>query len=417
MASGAGDAAGPSLFDGLRRDYQALFGDSWSPYLGAVLLVAVLTALMASGQFWGIFGGLKLWGDWLNNAIGLGPLLGLKADLESPVMHRMSLMNGTLVAGAFAAALLGRQFAMHRAPKLEYVWGALGGVLMGVGASLAGGCTTGGFFTPIVHGSPAGWAMAAGLILGALVGLKLLLWTLEHVQWGMAAPPTGDDPGLRDWHPLAGWLVLAGAVLWAMSWAASGDAKLVSRAILILAGLSIGFVMQRSRLCFARAMREPFMTAEGEMTKAIILALALAMPIAALLFEKKVLDPYLAIPPTFWIGSLAGGILFGVGMVFAGGCASGALWRMGEGHLKLWVATFAFAWSGSTFSALAKGWNLLAVEQNIDTMLDETRVGTQVFLPQVLDGWLPALLLSYGILVAWYLLVRYNESTEKFTVL
>lgn len=417
MTSGAGQTAGPSLFDGLRRDYEALFGDSWSPYLGVVLLVAVLTALMASGQFWGIFGGLKLWGDWLNNAIGLGPLLGLKAELESPLMHRMSLMNGTLVAGAFAAALLARQFAFNRAPKLEYLWGAIGGVLMGIGASLAGGCTTGGFFTPIIHASPAGWAMGAGLILGAFIGLKLLLWTLEHVQWGMEAPAPGDDPNLRDWYPLAGFLVLAGVGLWAAFWAVSGDAKLVSRAIVILAGLALGFVMQRSRLCFARAMREPFMTAEGEMTKAVILALALAMPLAALLFEKKVLDPYLAIPPTFWVGSLTGGILFGVGMIFAGGCASGALWRMGEGHLKLWVAAFFFAWSGSTFSALAKGWNLLAVEQNIDTMLDETRVGTQVFLPQAFEGWMPAMLLSYGILLAWYMLVRYNESTEKFTVL
>ncbi|HMX17166.1 MAG TPA: hypothetical protein PKD29_09965, partial [Rhodocyclaceae bacterium] len=63
------------------------------------------------------------------------------------------------------------------------------------------------------------------------------------------------------------------------------------------------------------------------------------------------------------------------------------------------------------------GWNLLAVEQNIDTMLDETRVGTQVFLPQAFEGWMPAMLLSYGILLAWYMLVRYNESTEKFTVL
>jgi hypothetical protein len=130
---------------------------------------------MISGQFWGIFGGLKLWGDWFNNLIGLGPLLGVKPELESPLSHRMSLMNAALIFGAFAAALLSRQFALNRAPNLEYVWGAMGGTLMGIGAALAGGCTTGGFFTPVIHSSPAGWAMWAGLLIGAVIGLKLLL--------------------------------------------------------------------------------------------------------------------------------------------------------------------------------------------------------------------------------------------------
>jgi uncharacterized membrane protein YedE/YeeE len=88
------------------------------------------------------------------------------------------------------------------------------------------------------------------------------------------------------------------------------------------------------------------MTAEGDMTKAVILALAIGMPIAALLFQKKVIDPYLAIPATFWIGSLLGGLIFGIGMVFAGGCASGSLWRMGEGHIKLWVTMFFFLLDG-----------------------------------------------------------------------
>ena len=124
-----------------------------------------------------------------------------------------------------------------------------------------------------------------------------------------------------------------------------------------------------------------------------------------------------AIPATFWAGSLMGGLVFGIGMIFAGGCASGALWRMGEGHLKLWVAGFFFAWAGSSFSAFVRRWNLLTPEQNIDTMLDETRVGAQVFLPHVLGGWGWALLAGYALLLAWYLFVRYNESTEKFTVL
>ena len=80
----------------------------------------------------------------------------------------------TLVIGAFAAALMSRQFRISRPPRLEYVWGAVGGALMGIGASLAGGCTTGGFFTPLMFASPAGWAMWAGLLAGAYLGLKLL---------------------------------------------------------------------------------------------------------------------------------------------------------------------------------------------------------------------------------------------------
>jgi uncharacterized membrane protein YedE/YeeE len=288
---------------------------------------------------------------------------------------------------------------------------------MGVGASLAGGCTTGGFFTPIIHSSPAGWVMGGGLLLGAVVGLKLLLWTLDHISWGMEAKVSGGESPLKPWYPLLGAAVLVAVGWWATSWATSGDAKLLARAIVIFAGFGLGFVMQRARICFARAFREPFMTAEGDMTKAIILALALAVPVGAMLFEKKAIDPFIAIPATFWLGSLLGGFIFGVGMIFAGGCASGALWRMGEGHLKLWVAAFFFAWGGSSFSAIVKRWDLLTPEQNIDTMLDETKVGAQVYLPDALGGWGWTLLFSFGVLLVWYLFVRYNESTEKFTVL
>src|SRR4030067_1339132 len=164
---------------GFKTDYETIFVAGWSPYLGSVLLVVVIAGLMISGLFWGVFGGLKLWGDWLNSAIGLGPALGLPETLEGPLLHRMSLMNITLLLGAFCAALLSRQFQVSRPPKLEYIWAALGGCFMGLGATLAGGCTTGGFFTPALHSSPAGWAMWGGLLLGAVIGFELLLCTLD----------------------------------------------------------------------------------------------------------------------------------------------------------------------------------------------------------------------------------------------
>jgi uncharacterized membrane protein YedE/YeeE len=206
-------------------------------------------------------------------------------------------------------------------------------------------------------------------------------------------------------------------LLWATSWYGSPDTVLVTRAVIVLLGFGIGFIMHRARLCFARAFREPFMTAEGDMTKAVILALAIGIPLAAFLFEKKVIDPYIAIPPTFWIGSLTGGLIFGIGMIFAGGCASGSLWRMGEGHFKLWVAMLFFAWVGSIASAVFKklGWTSIDPD-NMETF-EITNVGYQAYWPEIIPGWGWTLLVAGALLLVWYALVRYNESTEKFTVL
>jgi len=407
-----------TAWDGFRADYERLFVKEWSPFVGAILLVLAIISLMVSGLVWAVFGGIKFWGDWINNLIGLGPILGIPNELDGFLAHRLSLMNVALVMGAFSAALLSRQFSINRPPRLEYVWAAIGGSMMGVGAALAGGCTTGGFFNPVLHSSPAGWAMWAGLLLGAALGVKLLLWTLENIEWGMAPPPTLNVPhGLRKAYPLAGLLVILGVVFWATRWYGSGNEQVATRAVILLAGFAIGFIMHRSRLCFARAFREPFVTAEGDMTKAVILALAIGIPIATLLFGKKVIDPYFAIPPTFWIGSLLGGFIFGLGMIFAGGCASGGLWRMGEGHLKLWVAMFFFAWIGSVASALFKMFNITAIDEtNVETF-EMTNVGFQALMPEMIGGWELTLLFGGGLLLLWYALVRYNETTEKFTLL
>jgi uncharacterized membrane protein YedE/YeeE len=401
---------------GLREDYERIFVTSWSPYVGAILLVVVTSALMTSGLFWGVYGGLRLWGDWFNNFIGLGPLLGIKPELQDPLLHRISLMDITLVIGAFCAALLAGQFRINRPPPLEFITGALGGSLMGIGASLAGGCTTGGFFTPLTFASPAGWAMWTGLLGGAFLGLKALLWVMEHITWGTAPPRVASASLLKRFSPLFGLAVLLLIAWWATQWFTSNEPRLAGRGIIIAAGFALGFILHRSRFCFARVFREPFMTGEGTMTRAMILALALGIPLSSVILQNTTMDPYLAIPATFWLGSALGGVVFGIGMVFAGGCASGSLWRMGEGHLKLWVAVFFFAWVGSIFSAIVKRWDLLTREMSLD-LVEVSKVGKQVFLPDVFGGWGWAYLLSLIILGIWYLLVRYNESTNRFTVL
>lgn len=412
------DASGSSWLKGLKEDYQTIFIDVWSPYLGAVLLVMVMAVLIGSGLFWGVFGGIKLWGDYLNNAVGLGPLLGISPQLESVLLHRLSLLDITLVIGAFSAALFSRQFRIIRPPVLEVIWAAVGGTLMGLGATLAGGCTVGGFFMPLTFSSYAGWVMWIGLLLGAAIGLKLLIWTLENISWGMNAPKM-KPARFKQWYPWLGLLVVVLIMVWAVSWWGSGNDRKAGRALLVLSGFGIGFILHRSRFCFSKVFREPVMTGHGEMTKAMMLAIALAVPVGAALIARGTIDPYVVIPTRFWIGSLLGGFVFGIGMIFAGGCASGALWRMSEGHIKLLVVVVFIAWSGSTANALLSKAGWLTTDFDLEFMngiAEVTRLGVQAFMPDMMGSWGGSMLLTYGLLVFWYLLVRYNESTGRFIV-
>jgi hypothetical protein len=72
---------------------------------------------------------------------------------------------------------------------------------------------------------------------------------------------------------------------------------------------------------------------------------------------------------------------------------------------------------GSTASAIFKKLGLTSIdESNVETY-EMTRVGFQAYFPEMIGSWGWTLLIGGGLLLLWYMLVRYNESTEKFTLL
>ena len=139
--------------------------------------------------------------------------LGLlhRPDLISPVLYSGSVLNLGLLMGAFAAALLGREFAIRVAPLGELLKGGVGGLLMGLGANLAFGCNIGGFFSAVAALSLSGVAMMLGLGIGSYLGLRYLLWELERLP-GLSTgksytccAPRSSGPG---WQPVLGILTL-----------------------------------------------------------------------------------------------------------------------------------------------------------------------------------------------------------------
>ncbi len=170
----------------------------------------------------------------------------------------------------------------------------------------------------------------------------------------------------------------------------------------LVSGAAFGVALQRSRFCFASAFRDVFLLHDRRTALGVLAALAVGSVGYQVIFGAWVPDPAAGyappgahIAPASWHLFL-GGSAFGTGMVLAGGCISGNLYRLGEGSLTAPVALLATIpgfWAG--FAA----WNFLYV----------TTVATApvVWLPRRL-GYAGALFLqlaALGVLAA--LLLRY----------
>ncbi len=118
----------------------------------------------------------------------------------------------------------------------------------------------------------------------------------------------------------------------------------------IITGLVFGYVLQRGRVCFNSAFRDLRLFKDNFLFKAIILAIVLEMVAFHLMaqFGWIHLNP----KPFNLIRNTVGPFIFGIGMVLAGGCASGTTYRVGEGNTTSWIAAFSF---GLTAWATKKG--------------------------------------------------------------
>ena len=169
-------------------------------------------------------------------------------------------------------------------------------------------------------------------------------------------------------------------------------------------GLAFGITLQRSRFCFASAFRDVFLLRHGRTMKGVLVGLAVATLGFATLMSKQVpntalgiLPPDANVLPLGWHFVL-GGLLFGVGMVVAGGCVSGSIYRMGEGYVASWVS-----FGGIMIGLLAAGytWNWWWEWQIAS--------GPRIWLPHYV-GHAGAIAVTLLALLGIYLLVLWWES-------
>lgn len=152
----------------------------WSYTTGAVLLVALATALVVvTGAAWGVTGAFALWGgkflSWFGVDVDSWAIFKGAIGKYNFWKSQVSVTDLGIIVGAFIATLLAAQFKLKKIKSWKNVAAAVvGGTLMGIGARLSLGCNIGALFSGVPAFSLHGWVFWISLFLGGAVGGRLL---------------------------------------------------------------------------------------------------------------------------------------------------------------------------------------------------------------------------------------------------
>ncbi len=110
-------------------------------------------------------------------------------------------------------------------------------------------------------------------------------------------------------------------------------------------GAALGIVMQRGRFCVTGMLRDIFLLHSWRTFVGLLIVIAVhAVGLAALTSLGVIAPEYSTFAP---IAVVLGGLIFGLGIVLAGGCASGTWYRSGEGLVGSWFALGTYALSAA----------------------------------------------------------------------
>lgn len=153
-------------------------------------------------------------------------------------------------------------------------------------------------------------------------------------------------------------------------------------------GLIYGMCLQYGRFCFSSAFRDLFAVGVPRMVVGIMTATVCFGFVASIVTASGFSTFH---PSPSGMHSVVAGLIFGVGMVLAGGCASGSLYKAGEGNgvallviLSISVTQSFFASTGGWLNHLVPAsWHASAVSKNLPASINAG------------DGWLDQYLAGY----------------------
>lgn len=153
-------------------------------------------------------------------------------------------------------------------------------------------------------------------------------------------------------------------------------------------GLVYGMCLQYGKFCFSSAFRDLFAVGTPRMAVGIMIAMV-PFGIVAALFTAIGASTFS--PAPYGIHSVMAGLIFGAGMVLAGGCASGSLYKSGEGSGAAMLVVLSLSVTQAIFVDLG-GWFNRLVPQSWDESALAKRLPESI---DVGDGWMDGYLAGY----------------------
>ncbi|MFZ5797963.1 MAG: YeeE/YedE family protein [Desulfobulbus sp.] len=126
-------------------------------------------------------------------------------------------------------------------------------------------------------------------------------------------------------------------------------------------GITAGFIMHRADFCVAGMFRDLFLFRRTTMLRSLLLLVVCSIILFDAARQLGIIRlypfPLLASPA---LTNIAGGMIFGIGMVLAGGCVVGVLYKMGSGNLLAATAFAGLIIGSGIYAELHPWWVALA---------------------------------------------------------
>jgi len=160
----------------------------------------------------------------------------------------------------------------------------------------------------------------------------------------------------------------------------SVDQRFIYLLIYAWFGVIYGVLLQYGRFCMASAVRDLFAVGVPRMAVGVLIAVMLYAVISAFV-QQAGFNTFHAHPLGWHV--VIGGLIFGLGMVFAGGCASSSLYKTGEGNLGSVLVLFSISFSQAWLVG-AGGWLNNLVPEAWTIAAENSQMPEEL---TVTDGW------------------------------